>query len=206
MLAGVTKASLLARALRDASDPPLRMLPEEAAALLERLGAPPRLGAHLRAVHDVACELCTWLQRQYPGLAFSPGAVAFGAATHDIGKTLHVAELSAPGSAHEESGRKLLLAQGVSPVLARFAGTHASWTAPDAGVEDLVVSLADQIWKNKRVPELEDLLVARLAQATGREAWQEFLALDEVLTRVGEGADARLAFQASFPVTGDWQS
>ena len=45
----------------------------------------------------------------------------FGAATHDIGKTMHVAELSAPGSEHEEAGRQLLLAHGISPELARFA-------------------------------------------------------------------------------------
>ena len=50
----------------------------------------------------------------------------FGAATHDIGKTPHPAELSGPGSAHEEAGRELLLSLGGSPRLARFAATHAS--------------------------------------------------------------------------------
>lgn len=94
----------------------------------------------------------------------------------------------------------LLLAEGFSPGLARFAGTHASWTEPDARIEDLIVSLADKAWKNKRVPELEDLVVARLAQASGRPAWEEFLALDELLGRIGEDADRRLAFQTSFDV------
>jgi hypothetical protein len=37
---------------------------------------------------------------------------------------------SPPGSAHEEAGRQLLLAHGISPELARFAATHASWTRP----------------------------------------------------------------------------
>jgi hypothetical protein len=54
--------------------------------------------------------------------------VLLGAATHDIGKAVHIAELSGPGSAHEEAGRQLLLAHGVSPELARFAASHASWT------------------------------------------------------------------------------
>jgi hypothetical protein len=63
-----------------------------------------------------------------------------------------------------------LLAQGISPQLARFAGTHAAWTGPDIRIEDLLVSVADKIWKNKRVPELEDLVVARLAAGSGRAA------------------------------------
>ncbi|MFI0719133.1 hypothetical protein [Streptomyces sp. NPDC021224] len=62
------------------------------------------------------------------------------------------------------------------------------------------MSLADKIWKNKRVSDLEDLLVARLAEETGRAAWEEFIALDEVLSRIGDDADGRLAFQGSFPI------
>lgn len=124
------------------------------------------------------------------------------AATHDIGKTLHPPELSGPGSLHEEAGRDLLLAQGLSPRLARFAATHATWTAPDVEIEDLLVSTADKVWKNKRVPDLEDRVAAWLCRTTGREPWEEFLALDDLLCRIGEGADGRLAFQSSFPVHG----
>lgn len=126
----------------------------------------------------------------------------FGAATHDIGKTVHEAELSGPSSAHEEAGRKLLLAHGFSPGLARFAGTHASWAQAAVTVEELLVSTADKVWKNKRVPDLEDRLVTRLAEANGTPRWEEFLALDDVLSRIGEHAGRRLAFQASFPVRG----
>lgn len=142
-----------------------------------------------------------WLEQHVPGLDVNRAAVLFGAATHDIGKTVHVAELSGPGSAHEEAGRELLLAHGFSPALARFAGTHASWTAPGVTVEDLLVSTADKVWKNKRVPELEDLVVIRLTQASGRERWEEYLALDDLLGGIGDGADHRLAFQAAFPVS-----
>ncbi len=59
-----------------------------------------------------------------------------------------------------------------APRRARFAATHASWGSPGTGVEDLMVSVADKAWKNKRVTDLEDLLVARLAQASGQAAWQ----------------------------------
>ena len=190
----------LLRALHEDTSPPLRPLPGQVAELLQRLDCPPRLAAHLRAVHDAACELASWAEKGYPSLPFSREAVLFGAATHDIGKTVHVSELSGPGSAHEKAGRELLLAQDVSADLARFAATHASWAAPGIGIEDLLVSLADKIWKGKRVPELENLLVTRLAEASGQEPWQEFVALDELLERISADAGSRLAFQASFPV------
>ncbi|MFD3840826.1 HD domain-containing protein [Streptomyces sp. NPDC058642] len=196
----MTRTDLLLRALQDPGDPPLRPLPDRAAELLRELDAPPRLAAHLRAVHDVAYELVEWVARRHPGLPLDRDAVLFGAATHDIGKTAHTGELSGPGSAHEDAGRELLLSHGIAPRLARFAATHATWTLPDLGVEDLLVSLADKIWKNKRVPELEDLVVRELAAASGRTVWEEFLDLDDVLTSVGEGADARLGFQGTYPV------
>ena len=196
----MTTGDLLLQALYDAEDPPLRTLPDQVAQLLQDLQAPPRLAAHLRAVHDVAHQLVDWLAQQYPALRIDSAAVLFGAATHDIGKTAHVAELSGPGSAHEPAGRDILLAHGISPGLARFAGTHATWTEPGVGLEDLLVSVADKIWKNKRVPDLEDLVVARLAEASGQTPWEAFLAFDDLLTSIGTGADQRLAFQASYPV------
>lgn len=197
----MTLTNVLSIAVDETRDPPLRPLPPRAAALLQRLDAPPRLVAHLRAVHDVAARLAGWAQEHCPALEFDRDAVLFGAATHDIGKTLHPGELSGPGARHEEAGRELLLAHGVEASLARFAGTHASWDVPGVGVEDLLVSLADKVWKNKRVPALEDSVVARLSRAGGRPEWEEFLRLDEVLTAIGEVADRRLAYQMSHPVT-----
>ncbi|MGW1777650.1 HD domain-containing protein [Streptomyces sp. NPDC002143] len=197
-----TASTVLSIALDETSDPDLRPLPAEVAALLAEVGAQPRLVAHLRAVHDVADRLVDWIGAHCPAAAVDREAVLFGAATHDIGKTLHPGELSGPGARHEEAGRELLLAQGVRPDLARFAGTHASWTAPDVGLTDLLVSLADKVWKNKRVADLEDLVVAELSRAGGRPVWQEFLDLDEFLTGLGEDADRRLAWQAAHPVHG----
>lgn len=188
----------LSRALDGPSDPPLRALPPEVAALLRELGAPPRLAAHLRAVHDVAVELVEWVRGRCPDLVFDRDAVLFGAATHDVGKVLHPGELVGGGSAHEAAGRELLLRHGVAAARARFAATHASWDDPAATVEDLLVSTADKVWKDKRVTDLEDRLVRALAEATGREPWEEFLAVDDVLTRLGADAGRRPAFQAAF--------
>jgi hypothetical protein len=190
----------LRRALADPGGLALRPLPDRARALLEELDAPPRLAAHLRAVHDVAWQLADWVRQHYPGVAFERQAVLFGAATHDIGKTRYLEELSSPGSLHEQAGYELLLAQGVDEDLARFARTHASWATTEVGFEDLLVSLADKAWKAKRVPDLEQLLVDRLAAQSGQEPWAVFMALDDALDGIAADADGRLAFQAAYPI------
>lgn len=185
-------------ALEETTRPVLRPLPLRAAELLRDVEAPPRLVAHLRAVHDVAAELVGWAVRR--GLDVDANAVLFGAATHDIGKALHRGELSGPGSEHEAAGRDLLLDLGVAPELAKYAAKHSMLSAGST-LDELLVSLADTVWKGKRRTELEDLVVARLAEASGREVWDEFLELDTVLTAIGDGADERLAYQMGFPVT-----
>lgn len=190
-------SDLVRRALTESA---LRPLPKPARELLESLNAPPRLMAHLRAVHDVAWQLADWVSQHYP-VAFDRTAVLFGAAVHDIGKTVHAGELSGPGSDHEHAGYEILLAHGVDPRLARFARNHASWHADGIDLEDLLVSLADKVWKGKRVQELEQLVTDRLAEAGGEEPWQVFMALDDELSRIAEDADRRLAFQASYPVS-----
>lgn len=192
----------LQRALTDPGDPPVRPLPTAVTDLLVDLAAPPRLAAHLRAVHDVAHGLVAWVAEHHPAVRFDLGAVLFGAATHDVGKVLHVEELSGPGTRHEAAGRQLLLDCGVDPVLARFAGTHGDWHAPGITVEDLLVSVADKTWKAKRVEDLERLLVDQLARASGQEPWEVFLDLDDHLDGVAAGADDRLKFQNSHPVAG----
>jgi hypothetical protein len=183
------------------TDPPPPELPSAATAILRAHQAPPRLAAHLRLVHDVAIQLSNWLATTYPTLHFDREAVLFGAATHDIGKILHPEELSGPGHLHEPAGQQLLLAAGVEPRLARFAGTHGSWTAADVELEDLLVSLADKVWKAKRVDGLEQLVVERLVGASGRQTWEVFLEMDDRLSQLADGADERLGFQNSYPLS-----
>ncbi|GLY50996.1 HD domain-containing protein [Lentzea sp. NBRC 102530] len=180
---------------------PLRRLPQAAETLLTELNAPPRLAAHLRAVHDVAAQLLAWVARTHPTAEVDEEAVLYGAATHDIGKVLHPNELSGPGHEHEPAGHALLRARGVEERLARFAGTHASWTTAGITLEELLVSLADKVWKANRVPDLEQLVTDHLARVSGQEPWEVFMALDDELNRIAEGADARLAYQSSQPVT-----
>lgn len=186
---------LLHRALTDSA---LRPLPSRARELLEALNAPPRLAAHLRAVHDVAWQLADWVKLHYPAAEFDRPAMLFGAAIHDIGKAEYVGELSGPGSDHEPAGYEMLLARGVEERLARFARDHGSWDG--ASFEGLLVSLADKVWKGKRVQDLEQLVTDRLAAASGQEPWEAYMALDDELGRIAADADRRLAFQASYPV------
>lgn len=192
--------TVLQHALTAPGDPPLRELPADAAELLLAAAAPPRLAAHLRVVHDVAAQLTAWLSHHHPELTFDHEAVLFGAATHDIGKAIHIEELSGPGSRHEQAGQQLLLHAGITPRLARFAATHASWQTPGIKLDDLLVSVADKVWKAKRVPDLEQLVVNRLAAASGQQPWQAFLHLDDHLDQLADGADHRLAFQNSYPI------
>ena len=188
----------LARVL-DPDESRWRPLPAAVGELLMLLDAPARLAAHLRLVHDVAWQLTDQLATRYPALSVDPDTVRYGAASHDIGKVIHVDELVGPGSRHEAAGRTLLIAHGVPQQLARFAGTHASWTAPDTTIDDHVVSLADKIWKAKRVSGLEDLITAELVRTCRVERWQAFADLDDILNHVAAGADQRLAYQAQYP-------
>lgn len=168
-------------------------LPPAARGLCATLGAPPRLRAHLALVHAAAAELVDGLARACPGLAFAAGDVCFGAATHDLGKVAHPAELTAAGDRHEAIGPGLLERHGVSPALARFARTHGAWSREELPLEDLLVALADTAWSGRRCEPLEDLVVGRIAAATGRERWAAFARLDGVLDGIARRGDERLA-------------
>nr|BFE66262.1 HD domain-containing protein [Dactylosporangium thailandense] len=178
----------------------LRPLPEAAAALLRQVGAPPRLGAHLRAVHDVAVEIVDWVGGEVDSkLAIDRAAVLFGAATHDIGKVRFPGELSGSGAQHEPAGQQLLVELGVEPRLARFAALHGNWRRDAAALEELLVTLADTVWKGRREAGLEEQVAQVIAGARGEPVWAVFMRLDDELTRIADGADARLAFQSRFP-------
>jgi hypothetical protein len=152
-------------------------------------------------VHDVAAKLIWNIQRQYPDLQFDERAVLFGAATHDIGKISFPAELVGPGSMHGECGAEILKGFGIPDSLARFARTHALWTSADATIEDLLVSLADKIWKGKRQEDLEQILIHRISPALSMPEWEVFASMDTILTDLARDADQRLAWQSQFAAT-----
>lgn len=177
----------------------LHELPESVVPLLQRIDVPPYLLAHLIVVHDVARRLVVTVGHHWPDLPVDAAAVHFGAATHDIGKVLHPEEMKALGERHRAAGVKLLEEHGTPPRLARFARTHAAWRKEaDVQVEDLLVAVADQVWKGGRDEELETALLERLAASNDSELWEAYMTLDEVLTALASEADRRLLWQAQF--------
>lgn len=177
----------------------LHELPEEVKQLFEGIAVPPYLLAHLVVVHDVALRLLAAVHDQWPRLSVDDDAVRFGAATHDVGKVLHLEEMRAPGEAHRAAGEELLQQHGVPPSLARFARTHAEWAAEEELLlEDLLVALADEIWKGGRNDELESSFLQCVGERTGEEQWAAYMALDEILTVLAEDADRRLLWQSQF--------
>jgi hypothetical protein len=103
-----------------------------------------------------------------------------------------------PGGEHEAAGRALLAGRGIPDTLTRFCVTHARWDAPDCTVEDMLVALADKLWKGKRELELEERLGARVAEATGREPWRVWDAIDRICETIAADGPARLARSAVF--------
>ena len=178
----------------------LAELPEGTATLLVDVGATARLVAHLRLVHDVAIRLLAALLRTWPQLQFDREAVLFGAATHDIGKTLHPNELYQPGTLHEGDGLRLLDDRGFEGRFARFAETHAGWKqgGGDCTFEDLLVALADTCWKGKRSETLEDLVCRQILTQISGERWEVFASLDAIIDSMAADGDQRLAWQSRY--------
>lgn len=176
----------------------LRPLPPETLRLYKELQPPERLILHLKLVHDVAAVLIEQVVRMFPNLAFDVEAVRFGAAVHDLGKVLHhPQELIGPGRSHERDGPPLLESLGVEPRLARFARTHGMWQSEPVELEDLLVALADTLWKGKRDESLEGLIVKKIAEQVGQESWAVFEKLDKIADDLAADGERRLVWQAS---------
>jgi len=178
---------------------PLRN-PADAFRLLVDLGASQRLVRHHELVVEAATILC---QKVFDGfsVAFHREAVLLGAALHDVGKMLHPDELQAPGHRHEQAGQSLLIERGVKPDIARFCVTHAAWHEPECALEDLLVALADKLWKGKREQDLEARVLDTLAKSAGREPWEVFDQLDTICEQIAADGPSRL--DRSISSTGD---
>lgn len=175
----------------------MRIRPLSAAviALLEQANAPERLIRHLRIVHDVATTITIKLAEQWPQLSFDQEVVLFGAATHDFGKIMYPAELDNPGTEHEKVGAKLLMDYGIASEFARFAYTHGRWHQKQKiTLEDLLVALADTVWKGKRNEKLEMSICKYISKTTHQSSWQVFMQLDDLLTNIADSAGERIAW------------
>jgi hypothetical protein len=158
--------------------------------LLQKLGAPPRLLQHLALVGE-AGELLLSKVHDF-GVTVNADFVRIGIAIHDAGKILHPGELNAPGSEHEPAGQELLLKNDVSPELARVCVSHARWASMDVTLEELLVALADKLWKGVRYEKLEQRVIDAVAIALGSDRWELFVPLDTAFEEIAAGGAERL--------------
>lgn len=170
-------------------------LPYQVSELLTELDAPIRLKRHLQIVHSTAHELLELILNDWPEIHLNRELILFGAATHDIGKAKIKSELFAPGKRHETIGRELLIAHGFSQEQSRFALTHGNWEVENLTLEDLLVSLADKVWKGKRIDRLEEKVGQKISEKTESEFWEVYNSLDVIVSKVSNGADQRLNWQ-----------
>jgi len=174
----------------------IKNLPQHILQILEKLNASSRLIKHLRIVHSVAFELIQRLKEEFPSVLIDEHLVLFGAATHDIGKVEVREELFKAGKKHESIGVKILLNLGFSEKEARFAKTHGNWYNENLALEDLLISLADKIWKGKRINELEEIICQKLSESIGINYWDIYPKLDSILDKLSINADKRIVWQS----------
>lgn len=162
----------------------------EAIKLLKSLGAPRQLLLHVELVGEVAELLLDKFDER--AIAIDGEFVRAGVVIHDVGKVVHERELSEPGSDHEEEGEKLLLAEGVSPELARCCLSHARWAEMECSTEELLVALSDKLWKGQRSRDLELLIIDRAAKHLDQDRWDLFAELDGWFEEIANDGDERI--------------
>lgn len=153
-------------------------------------GAPPRLVLHGQIVGDVAEQLSQGffdLGVQHDG----PLAVS-GAALHDAGKLVYPEELDGPGSQHELAGKLLLLSKDMPAEVAEMCVAHARWSH-ESTIEQLIVALADHLWRGRRTADLESLLIQKAAVQLRVQPWEVCLQIEPILDSIASDATGRLA-------------
>ncbi|MEM7352855.1 MAG: HD domain-containing protein [Acidobacteriota bacterium] len=165
---------------------------EAALTQLAALGAPGHLEQHAVLVLEAAEEILHGLSNIGVDWIDSE-LVRIGAVLHDAGKIRHPAEMAGPGSDHEAAGRELLLEAGISERVARVCLSHARWSDMAVSTEELLIALADKLWKGKRHEELESRVVEAISNHGYPNKWELLVSLDGVFESVATQGDERLS-------------
>jgi HD domain len=164
---------------------------QDAYELLQNLGASAHLVQHVTLVGEAA-ELLI-LQFQQIGILFDADWIRLGVIFHDVGKILHPSELVDRGNRHGAAGETLLLERGIDRKIARCCRSHGQWQQLECDFEELVVALADCLWKGKRNTELEYQVIAKVTRMSRQDYWDVFGCLDDRFEEIAAGGDSRLA-------------
>jgi hypothetical protein len=163
---------------------------KEAFELLEKLGTPEHIKNHVVLVGEVADLLIDALRDL--GIELDNEFIRTGVVIHDVGKIVHINELTGPGSEHEPEGEKILIHNGVSEKLARVCMTHARWETMECSFEELIIALSDKLWKGQRVDSLELDVVDKAAKILKKERWDIFPELDLKFEEISSSGYERL--------------
>lgn len=163
---------------------------KEAFELIDKLGAPDHLKTHVTLVGEAADLLISAVSDL--GIQLDFEFIRAGVVIHDIGKIVHINEMTGPGSKHEPEGEKILIENGASLKLARICMSHARWSEMECSFEELLIALSDKLWKGKRVESLELEVVDRAAVQLKKERWDIFLELDLKFEEIASGGHKRL--------------
>ncbi len=117
----------------------------------------------------------------WPQLSAGPTCLTFNARPE---------ELDQPGARHEPDGESLLLSHGVTPDVSRICLSHARWETMQVTLEELLVPLADKLWKGVRKPNLEERVIDLVAASVGKSRLDVFVDLDTCFEVIAaDGAD-----------------
>ncbi len=175
---------------------------DDALGLLDTLAAPAHLKRHVTLVAEAAAELLALCQRL--DVAIDAEFVRIGVAIHDIGKIEHQREMHQSGSEHEVHGEALLLELGVAPEIARCCLSHARWESMECSLEELLIALADKLWKGKRVEALEMRVIEEISQLLKKDTWDLFTLIDSAFEAIAaDGYDRLQASRGGVEPQGD---
>lgn len=166
--------------------------PEDVYNFLESQQAPERLIKHHQLVVEAAKEIASGLKKSFPDLNCNYRQVLVGSAIHDAGKIFFPHEISGSGNSHELAGEKHLLKLGIPPHIARFCRTHAHWQDSNNTLEDLLVALADTLWKGCRNGNLENLIISKISSSVSQDFWDVFIVADSLFEKISDCGVNRL--------------
>lgn len=97
-------------------------------------------------------------------------------------------------------GYKILIDYGIKENLARFTITHGNWKNENLKIENLIVSLADKIWKRQRIDKLEEKVIAEISILTNIYYWTVYLKIDNIIPQIINDSDERLNWKSNVEI------